>query len=189
MKESPRGVPAAAPTPISAVAPRTGRFLHGLKTRPPTGRTGALRSGPSFPVGRGNPSPHPSPAVLRAAKQQGETSAAPPADREAPGARIGWNGDWQPVKESPRGVPAIAPTPISAVAPRTGRFLHGLKTRPPTGRTGALRSGPSFPVGRGNPSPHPSPAALRAAKRQGETFAAPPADREASGARIGWDGH
>ena len=58
----------------------------------------------------------------------------------------------QPAGKAPRTVPRAISAPTLTVW-----LPHGLMVR------SAPRCAPSFPAGRGNPSPHPTPAALRAA--------------------------
>ena len=53
-----------------------------------------------------------------------------------------------------------------AVLARAGRFPHGVMVRI------AERCAPSSFVGRGDPSPHPTPAALRAANQRLQSFTA-----------------
>ena len=112
----------------------------------------ATRSAPSSSVGRGNPSPRPTPAALCAANHGGRASS------------LAVNRRWQ----NPRGPVAVkmqlrrAPNRADgAQAPRGGRFPHGVMVRI------ATRFAPSSSVGRGNPSPRPTPAALCAANHGG----------------------
>ena len=135
--KAPRLTPATMDAGTLPCSSEAGRFLHGLAAR-----IAARFTPPSF-AGTGNPSPHPSPAALRAAPGCRWTSA--------PEIHV------RPVDKAPRLTPATMDAGTLPCSSEAGRFLHGLAAR-----IAARFTPPSF-AGTGNPSPHPSPAALRAA--------------------------
>ncbi len=119
----------------TATCARARRFPHGGIPRI------APRSAPSSSVGRGNPSPRPSPAALRAANGPHQSFATA-----------------HPVGKAPRTIPGTVRAAIPATCARARRFPHGGIPRI------APRSAPSSSVGRGNPSPRPFP------ERYGQRF-------------------
>ena len=71
----------------------------------------------------------------------------------------------QPAGKAPRTVPRATSAPTLTVCSPCGAF----SPRGDGAQRSALRT--SFPAGRGYPSPHRTPAALRAANGRGETLA------------------
>ena len=178
-----------APRTIPLTIRAEGASWSACGALPPPGDSGDRFAIPAV-LSRGEGKPLPTPLPRGAPRRAARGESTPPTPWGKLPALFPWGGEAaQPVGKAPRqprgeSSPQV-PLPLTRkapVGPRAGRFPHRVTAGI------ALRSPLSFFVGRGNPSPHPSPAALRAAPPTDAAWvSAQPAKRAAGNRpRRGW---